>query len=377
MSSMENTWRVSLFTALAPAAWGSSYFVTAHFLPPDRPLFAAAVRALPVGLAMLAFTRQLPSGDWWWKTAILGGLNIGAFFPLIFLAGYHLPGGLAATLTATSPIAVMLVAWALIAERPALLSLAGAAVGIIGVGLLVLEGGVRVDRIGLAASLGAVVISSIGYVLVKRWQPPVDLITFSAWQLIAGGLMLVPVAALVEGGPPPLDARAVGGFLYICVFGTALAYVAWFTGLRQMPAGAVALIGLVNPVVGMLLGVALAGEAFGPAQLVGLTLVLGGVLAGQPAVQAILSGSADRHPDGVGLGVGVGVDDPELVDSGPAGLHERREAATGHGDAHRVEADPATALEALDLQDRALTQGIGPGQVDLAEGGDGLLARRQ
>jgi probable blue pigment (indigoidine) exporter len=288
MFSMEDKLRTPLFTALAPAAWGSSYFVTAHFLPPDRPLFAAALRALPVGLVMLGLSRRLPSGSWWWRSLVLGALNIGAFFPLIFLAGYHLPGGLAATLTATSPIAVMLVAWALISERPALLSLAGAVVGIAGVGLLVLDGGLRVDRVGVAASLGAVAISSLGYVLAKRWQPPVDMLTFSAWQLIAGGMVLVPLAALVEGAPPALDARAIGGFLYICVFGTALAYVAWFTGLKRMPAGAVALIGLVNPVVGTILGVAFGGEAFGLTQLLGMALVLGGVLAGQPAVQELV-----------------------------------------------------------------------------------------
>jgi len=296
MSSMEDKWRISLFTALAPAAWGSSYFVTAHFLPPDRPLFAAAVRALPVGLVLLGFTRTLPSGSWWWKSLVLGTLNIGVFFPLIFIAAYHLPGGLAATLTATSPIAVMLVAWALIAERPALLSLAGAVVGMAGVGMLVLQDGIHVDPIGVAASLGAVGISSLGYVLVKRWHPPVGMLTFAAWQLIAGGLMLVPVAAVVEGAPPALDARAVGGFLYICVFGTGLAYVAWFTGLRRMPAGAVALIGLVNPVVGTLLGIGFAGEAFGATQLLGMALVLGGVLSGQPAVQELVRRRARRHP---------------------------------------------------------------------------------
>ena len=62
-----------------------------------RPLFAAAARALPAGLVLLAFRRQLPHGDWWWKSALLGLCNIGLFFPLIFLAAYHLPGGLAAT----------------------------------------------------------------------------------------------------------------------------------------------------------------------------------------------------------------------------------------------------------------------------------------
>jgi len=304
-----------MFTALAPAAWGSSYFVTAHFLPPGRPLFAAAVRALPVGLVLIALTRRLPTGSWWWRAGVLGALNIGAFFPLIFLAGYHLPGGLAATLTATSPIAVMLVAWALIAERPALLSLMAAFVGIGGVGLLVLDDGLHVDGIGVAASLGAVAISSLGYVLGKRWQPPVDMLTFSAWQLIAGGLVLVPVAALVEGAPPALDARAVGGFLYICVFGTGLAYVAWFTGLARMPAGAVSLIGLVNPVVGMALGVAFAHEAFGATQLLGMGLVLGGVLAGQPAIQELVRRRLPRRP------VTPGATTPSLQAQNRPGVH--------------------------------------------------------
>ena len=296
MFSMETKWRISLFTAIAPAAWGSSYYVTAEFLPPDRPLFAAAVRALPVGLVLLAWSRRLPSGDWWWRAAVLGVLNVGAFFPLIFLAAYHLPGGLAATLTATSPIVVMLVAWGLISERPRWASLLGAGIGIVGVALLVLRGGVRADAVGVAASLGAVALSSLGYVLVKRWRPPVDMVTFSAWQLVAGGLVLVPVAALAEGAPPAIDGRGLLGFLYICVVGTALANVAWFTGLRRMPAGAVSLIGLLNPVVGVGLGVALAGELFGAAQAIGMLLVLGGILLGQPAVQDLARRRLGRQP---------------------------------------------------------------------------------
>jgi probable blue pigment (indigoidine) exporter len=131
-------------------------------------------------------------------------------------------------------------------------------------------------------------MSSVGFVLVKRWKPPVDLLTFTAWQLVAGGLVLLPIALLVEGPPPALDARAVGGFLYLGLVGTVLAYVVWFRGLRRLPASAVSLVGLLNPVSGTAIGILLAGETFGAVQALGLLMVLGGILAGQPSVTARL-----------------------------------------------------------------------------------------
>ena len=286
MLSMETNWRILATTAIAPIAWGSGYYVTETFLPPDRPLFGAMVRALPFGLLLLAFRPRLPSGDWWWRAAVLGILNVGAFFVLIFVAAYRLPGGMAATLTATSPIAIMLLAWLLVRERPHLASLAGAVTGAAGVALLVLRSGFAADPVGVAASLGAVAMSSLGYVLIKRWRAPVDLLTLTAWQLVAGGLVLLPIALVVEGAPPPIDARAVGGFLFLGLVATLLANVMWFRGLRDLPAAAVSLVGLLNPVAGTVLGVALAGEAFGATQAAGMSLVLLGVVAGQPAVLA-------------------------------------------------------------------------------------------
>ena len=270
--------------AIAPIAWGSGYYVTEAFLPPDRPLFGAMVRALPFGLVLLALRPALPRGIWWWRTLVLGTLNIGAFFVLIFVAAYRLPSGMAATLTATAPIAIMRGAWALVGERPRAASLAGAAVGAAGVALLVLRATVAVDPIGVAASFGSVAMSSVGFVLVNRWTPPVDLLTFTAWQLVAGGLVLLPVALVVEGAPPPLDLPAVGGFLYLGVVATIVAYVVWFRGLRRLPAAAVSLVGLLNPVAGTVAGVALAGEQFGINQALGMLLVLVGIVAGQPAL---------------------------------------------------------------------------------------------
>ncbi len=93
-----------IITGLAPAAWGLTYIVTTELLPPGRPLLAATLRALPAGLALAAITRRRPTGSWWWKAAVLGVLNIGAFFVLLFVAAYRLPGGVAATLGSIQPL---------------------------------------------------------------------------------------------------------------------------------------------------------------------------------------------------------------------------------------------------------------------------------
>jgi probable blue pigment (indigoidine) exporter len=273
--------RTLLVTTVAPVAWGSTYLVTEQFLPADRPLFAALVRALPAGLLLLAFRRRLPRGDWWWRAVVLGVLNIGLFFPLIFLAAYHLPGGLAATLQAASPLAVMALAAGIVNERPGTLRIGAALVGLVGVALLVLQSPGRVDTLGLIGAFGSVLVSALGFVLVKHWQAPVDMLTLVSWQLVVGGLVLLPVALVVEGAPPAVDARAIGGFVWLGLVGTVVAYVCWFHGLNRMAAGAVSLVGLVNPVVGTVLGVVFAGEIFGWTQALGMALVLVGVLAGQ------------------------------------------------------------------------------------------------
>lgn len=284
MSSMETNLRVLALTAIAPIAWGSGYYVTETFLPPDRPLFGALVRALPFGLLILALRPTLPRGHWWWRTAVLGTINFAAFFGLLFVVSFRLPGGLASTLTATSPLAIMALAWLVVGERPRLLSLAAAAVGVAGVALLVLRSPGGADALGVAAALVAVLVSSLGFVLVKRWQPPVDLLTFTGWQMVAGGLVLLPVAILVEGAPPALGTRELLGFAWIGLVGTVAAYVVWFRGLQRLPAAAVGLVGLLNPVAGTLTGIALAGERLGGWQAAGMLLVLAGVALGQPAL---------------------------------------------------------------------------------------------
>lgn len=268
-------------TAIAPIAWGSNYFVTKHFLPPDAPLWGAALRALPAGLLLLVVARQLPTGSWWWRSLVLGTLNVGAFFVLIYVVSQRLPSGIASTIMATSAAALLLLAWPLLGERPTRYGVIGAAVGLAGVGVLLFEGGLAVDGWGVIASLAAMVLSSIGFILTKRWGAEVPIVALTSWQLIAGGLVVLPFAMLLEGAPRASDPSALLGYVYVAVVATAVAFIAWFAGLRHLPAGTVGLVGLLNPVTGVLLGSLLAGETFGLRQALGTLLVIAGVVLGQ------------------------------------------------------------------------------------------------
>ena len=284
MSSVEATLRWSLIVAIAPIAWGSTYFVTREFLPADIPLWGAVLRALPAGLLLLAIRRQRPRGAWWWRSVVLGALNMGAFFALVYVAAQLLPTSIASTIMATSPIVMMLFAWLLVSERLRVLPLSGAVVGLAGVVLMLVTGEASVDAWGVAASIAAMCMSSLGYILAKRWGGGVDVLALTSWQLIAGGVMLVPAAIVWEGAPPALDAPAFLAFGYVSIVATAIGFVAWFTGLRHLDAGTVGLIGLLNPVTGVLLGVLVAGESLSAQQLIGLVLVFLGIVMGQPVV---------------------------------------------------------------------------------------------
>ncbi|MFI7246552.1 DMT family transporter [Streptomyces qinglanensis] len=280
---MENNARWAALTAVAPVAWGTNYWVTREFLPPDTPLYGAALRALPAGLVLLGLCRQRPRGACWWQSAVLGLLNVSVFFVLVYAASQLLPTSIASTVMALSPLAMMLLAWPLLSERPGLPHLAGAAIGLGGVCLMLLTGTAGARASGLLASAAAMLVSSTGYILAKRWNTGTDVLASTAWQLIAGGLFLLPAAAAVEGPPPALSAPELLAFGYVALVATALAFTAWFTGLRHLPAGTVGLVGLLNPVTGVLLGTAVAGEVLTARQLCGLALVLVGVVLGRPA----------------------------------------------------------------------------------------------
>lgn len=280
---MENTWRVVAVTAVAPIAWGATYVVTRHLLPADAPLWGAALRALPAGLLLWALARRRPRGVWWGKAPLLGMLNVGAFFVLVYVAAQLLPSSIAASIMAMAPLALAGLAWPLLAQRPTARWAIGAAVGLAGVVLVVGLGAGSLSPAGVAASVIALLSSSLGAILTTRWRDDTPLLATTSWQLTAGGIALVVIAGVVEGPPPRVDAAGVAAYAGVAVIATALAFVCWFTGLRHLSAGTVGLIGLLNPVTGVLLGVAVGGESLALPQLLGILLVIAAIAVANTA----------------------------------------------------------------------------------------------
>jgi probable blue pigment (indigoidine) exporter len=278
-----NRLTVLLLTALAPIAWGTTYLITTELLPPGHPLFAGLLRSLPAGLLAVAISRRLPRGAWWWKALALGALNIGAFFPLLFLAAERLPGGVAAAVAGAQPLIVLALGALVLHERIRPLTAAAAVAGAGGVALVVLGPAADLDFWGILAALGGVSATGVGMILTKRWGRPsgVGPVAYAGWQLTAGGLLLLPVTLLVEGVPASVDGEAVLGYLWLGTAGGIIAYTLWFRGIQQLPVIAPGLLALLSPVVATALGTLVAGEAFTPVQAIGFVITLAALVSGQ------------------------------------------------------------------------------------------------
>ncbi len=296
-----------LLTALAPTVWGSTYVVTTLLLPPDYPLTMALLRALPAGLLLLLLVRQMPRRSWWPRVLLLGALNFSLFWAMLFVAAYRLPGGVAATLGAIQPLLVILLAKPLLGSTIRALAILGALAGISGVALLVLTPRAALDPLGIAAALTGALSMALGTVLSRRWQPPVSALTFTAWQLLAGGLWLLPAVLLLEPQAPTLTAENLAGIAYLALIGAALTYLLWFRGVARLEPAALSSLGFLSPLSAVLLGWLLLGQDLGQLQLLGMAIVAISVWLGQlkqpgsvlpmPAMRLGRTGRTDARGD--------------------------------------------------------------------------------
>ncbi|WP_051228818.1 EamA family transporter [Paludibacterium yongneupense] len=299
-TSTAHRWRDVLLTGIAPAIWGSTYIVTTQLLPPDRPFTAALLRVLPAGLLLVLASRHRLPRALWGRILALSALNIGAFQALLFVAAYRLPGGLASVVGATQPLLVMLFAWGLDGRRPSRRLVLGGLAGVAGMATLLVSPGSHWDGLGIVAAIAGAVSMAGGTFLGRRWQSGMPVLAMTGWQLLLGGLMLLPLALACDPPLPALALREWLGYGYLSLFGALFAYLLWFRGIARLSPVAVSSLGLLSPLTAVLLGWGLLGQALSPLSLLGLFVVLASVLCVQLGMAAAGTGASPASPRAAG-----------------------------------------------------------------------------
>jgi probable blue pigment (indigoidine) exporter len=271
--------------ALTPIIFGTTYLLTTEFLPPGRPLLASLMRSLPTGLVLIIGS-PIPNRRWLARFFVLSVLYASGLFPLLFIAAYRLPGGVAAVINSLSPLLVVVISVPLLATKIRAIQVVAGILGAAGVALLVLQSDARLDLVGLIAMAGAMAMFSVATVLTKRWGRPegMNSIGVTGWTFLLAGLTLLPVTLLVEGLPDHLTARNIGGLIYLVLISGIFAYALWFWGLQRLSASAVTFLTLLNPVTAALLGWIVLNQRLNAWQLLGAFIILVSVVLGQPGM---------------------------------------------------------------------------------------------
>ncbi|MFM5322505.1 DMT family transporter [Aeromonas veronii] len=260
-----------LIALLAPLLWGSTYAVVSLYLTDYSPYWVAVWRALPAGLLLLLLYPRMPPLPWG-KQFLLAFCNIAAFFALLFVAAFRLPGAVAGTLGATLPLVLMLLAWLQDGTRPSLKWLLLGLMGLAGV-LLLLNPSANLDPVGVACAMLATVLIGQSSRWMRHW-PVNDLLALTAWQLLLGGLMLIPLAWWRAGPMPLPDPASVPGLLWLILLNTALGYWAWLWGLKHHGPEVMGMLALTNPMMAVSLGVLMVGETLDVSQWIGIGVIL-------------------------------------------------------------------------------------------------------
>lgn len=145
------------------------------------------------------------------------------------------------------------------------------------------SGTLTVDPLGIIAASAGTASMALGITLTRAWGPTAGLtgLGSTAWQLLLGGLMIIPLIPLLDHGPFILTSGALLGYAWLSLVGGALAYALWLHAARTLPAASTSLLGPLSPATAALLGWLLLGEAFTPQQTVGFMLALTAAVLGQ------------------------------------------------------------------------------------------------
>jgi drug/metabolite transporter (DMT)-like permease len=279
--------KILIAFAIIYFVWGSTFYairIGVHEVP---PLLFAAMRFFTAGAVMygwlMARGGRSPTARQWVAASFLGLLIFVGDYGLLFWAEKRVPSGIAAVVLATIPVFIALCEIVLLRTQRLTVRLAVALlIGIAGVAVLVSHsfklGDVPIDTLGAVALILAAFSWSISTVLTKRLPLPESKPMSSAAQMLSGGIMLVFASAIAGDfrgfNPSAVSPGAWFALVYLIVFGSIIGFTAYIWLLHHESPTKVGTYAYVNPVVAVLVGYFLGGEALGPRTVLGTLCVL-------------------------------------------------------------------------------------------------------
>jgi drug/metabolite transporter (DMT)-like permease len=275
---------VKVWAALAIVyfVWGSTYLgikLTVETMP---PLLSASVRFVAAGailaLVLALLGRRLRvTGRQLAASALVGMLLLTTGVGMVQLAETSIDSSVAAIIASSVPLQVIAMR-TLTGDSVARATLASVAVGLGGVALVVGPGGGG-ELSGLLVMVGAATSWAIGSFVAGRLPLPDDVFVASTYEMLFGGLLLVPLAAATGdfGDIHRPSATSIAGLAYLAVAGSLIGFTAYAWLLGKAPISKVVTHQYVNPVVAVILGAVFLGEALGVATIAGAILVVSSV----------------------------------------------------------------------------------------------------
>ena len=260
--------------------WGSTYLaiaVTGETIP---PLFAVSTRFITAGALMAAIVALRGGSLRVGRRALVSCVVIGLLLPganaVLFFAERSVPTGLASLIIASVPLWIVVLRL-LNGERLSWRALSAVGVGFVGVAIIAQPSG-GATTAGIVLCVVSALMWASGSVLSARLEMPRDPFAATAYEMLAGGLlMLVPALFTVHGFSP--SNASIAAWVYLVTFGSIVGYSAYVWLLANAPLGIVSTYAYVNPVVAIGLGVLFRGEQLTWRLVLGAAIVVAAVAA--------------------------------------------------------------------------------------------------
>lgn len=268
---------------LLGAIWGASFLFIRLAVPVFGPTALVEFRVILAGITLLIYARMtghtLNLRENWLKFLILGALNAAIPFTLIAFGSLNLPASTSSLLNTTTPLFTALLSVPFLGDQLTPRRILGLMTGMVGVAIVV--GWSQFDLttvvvLAIVSALGGALFYGFGTVYSKRAFKGVPALTMATGQQLGAAVALLPLALL--NLPRTMTFDALIPALILALLCTAVAYLLYFTLIKNVGATNTSTVTLIVPMFGILWGVVILGEQITLGTLGGFAVIVVGLM---------------------------------------------------------------------------------------------------